>query len=289
MTAGTPRASKKPLLPIAVVSLAVVAGAGVVAVALTSRPKDDAAARARLEAIIVAGGDPLAPAECRARNGALVDRLARAAVMLQDSSIGAPRPQDRDALALLSSVKDGDGAAEYWALLARARLVVEPTPDGALAAAKTAVARCPAMALAHNAVGGAESRAHHDALAIAAYKQALVLAPDYVVPRFNLGLLALRGNDLPAALAAFDMVLAKDPLHPRAHLARGQARLVAGDVPGALDDLEQATLRHPGDGDAWMLLGQARATSGAHKTATEAFCKARALGRADAATRCPTE
>ena len=281
--------SKKPLWPIAVVALAVIGGAGVVAIALTSRPKDDAAARARLDAIITAGGDPLPPAECRARNRALVDRLARAAAWLQDSTIGAARPQDRDALALLSSIKGGDGAAEYWALLARARLVVEPTAEGALAAAKSAVARCPAMALAHNAVGAAEARAHHDALAVAAYKQALALAPDYVLPRFDLGLLALRDNDLAAAIAAFDVVLAKDPTHPRAHLARGQARLVAGDVPGALDDVEQATLRHPNDADAWMLLGQARATAGAHRTATEAFCKARALGRADATKLCPSE
>ena len=293
--AETPRAlpavsppAKRPIWPIAVVGLAVAAGAAVVAIALAERPKG-ADARVHLEAIIIAGGDPLPPAECRARNGKLVERLARAATLLQGSSLGAPRPQDRDALALLSSIKDGDADAEYWALLSRARLVVEPTPDGALAAAKTAVARCPSMALGHNAVGGAESRAHHDALAVAAYKEALALAPDYIAPRFNLGLLALRGDDMRGAIAAFDDVLAKDPMHPRAHLARGQARLVANDLPGALDDLEDAALRHPDDGDAWMLLGQARLKSGAKTTAIEAFCKARALGRADAAKLCPTE
>jgi tetratricopeptide (TPR) repeat protein len=290
MTAEPPRPpepARRPPWAIPLVALAVLAGAGVVAVRVAMRPKVDAQARALLDATLTADGDPVAPVECQATDGALVNRLTRAASWLQDASIGSPRPQDRDALALLTSVKDAD-AAEYWALLSRARLVVEPTAEGALAAANKAVERCPKMALAHYAVGGAEVRAHDETAATAAYREALALAPDYVAPRFNLGLLAVLRSDLPAALADFDKVLEKDPLHPRAHLARGQARLATGDLSGALDDLEQATLRHPADGDAWFLLGQARAASGARKTAVEAFCKARALGNTDAVKLCPS-
>jgi tRNA A-37 threonylcarbamoyl transferase component Bud32/Flp pilus assembly protein TadD len=292
ITAETPRPperERRPLWPIVIVGLAVLAGAGVVAVRVAMRPRVDAKARALLDAAMTADGDPLAPADCRASDSALDDRLTKAASKLQASSIGNPRQQDREALTLLTSIKDGDDSAEYWALLSRARLVVEPTPEGALAAAKKAVERCPTMALAYNALGGAESRAHDDAAATAAYKEALKLAPPtYVAPRFNLGLLALRARDMQGAIAAFDDVLQKQPTHSRAPLARGQARLVTGDLNGALDDLEQATLHNPTDGDAWFLLGQARAASGARKTAVEAFCKARALGNADAVKLCPT-
>jgi tetratricopeptide (TPR) repeat protein len=288
MTAETPRPpAARSRWPVLVVGGAVLAGVAIVGVKLATRPEVDAAARARLEAVIVADGDPLAPPACRAGDGGLVDRLARAAAWLHDSAVNNPRPQDRDALALLSNLKGGDASAEYWALLSRARLVVEPTPDGALAAARTAVQRCPGMAMARNALGGAEQHAHDDAAATAAYRTALTLAPEYVAPRFNLGLIALRNKDLTGAMAAFDAVLTQDPLHPRAHLARGTARLESGDLTGALDDLEQATLRHPSDPESWMLLGQARAASGAHKTAVEAFCKAKSLGHADAIRLCP--
>jgi len=292
MTAETPRPppparARRPLWPAVAVGLAIVVGAAVIGVRLVTRSKADAAARKNLDAIVSAEGDPPTPADCRTTDGALIDRLVRASHSLHDSAPGAPRPQDRDALALLATTHEAADSAEYWALLARARLVVEPTADGALAAAKRAVERCPTMAQAHNAVGGAELRAHDDAAATAAYEQAVKLAPDYLAPRFNLGLLALRRKDAAAAVAAFDAVLAKDPMHPRAHLARGQARVMAGDFVGALDDLEQATLRHPTDGDAWLLLGQARAASGAKKTAMEAFCKAKALGVTAAESLCP--
>ncbi|HEY2749457.1 MAG TPA: tetratricopeptide repeat protein, partial [Polyangia bacterium] len=292
MTAETPRPAppraKTPWWPAVTVAVAAIAGFAILGVRMSARSRVDAEARARFDAIVAANGDPPTPDKCRSNDGGLIERLARAGAWLQESAAGAPRPQDRDALALLSTIHDADGSAEYWSMLSRARLVVEPTPDGALAAAKRAVERCPEMALAHNAVGGAELRAHDDAAAGAAFKQAITIAPDYTAPRFNLGLLALRAKDAAAAVAAFDAVLAKDPLHPRAHLARGQARMMSGDFAGALDDLEQSTLRHPSDGDAWLLLGKAREASGAQKTAMEAFCKAKSLGVAGADALCPT-
>jgi tetratricopeptide (TPR) repeat protein/predicted Ser/Thr protein kinase len=291
-----PKPSRAPI--VIVIGLAVLAGAGVVVARLARRPSaaatkaatnaaTDAAARARLDALQLADGDPLAPVACRASDGALVDRLARAAAFLADSTVGKPRPQDRDALTLLSTLKGADGAAEYWALLSRARLVIEPAADGALEAARTAVARCPGYALAHNLAGNAEQRAKHPEAAAAAYHEALKSAPDYLAPRFNLGLLSLRAGDAKSAIAAFDEVLQKNPVHPRAYLARGQAHLLVGDVRAALDDLEQATLRHPEQAEAWLLLGQARGKAKLEKGARDAFCKAKALGSDEGARLCP--
>jgi tetratricopeptide (TPR) repeat protein len=282
-----PKPPRRPLWPVAVVGVAVLVGAGVLAARLATRAKgDDATARARLDAVVAAEGDPPPPPSCVTTERSLIDRLARAGTWLHDATAGSPRPQDRDALALLANVKDAAGSAEYWALLSRARLVVEPTTDGALAAAKTALERCPELAQGYNLVGNAEQRAQRFDAAATAYRKALALAPDYVAPRFNLGLLALRSGDQSAAITAFDAVLSKDPLHPRAHLGRGQARLSLGQIQGALDDLEASTLRHPSDADAWLLLGQARVRAGANTTAVEAFCKAKQLGNLDAGRLC---
>jgi tetratricopeptide (TPR) repeat protein/predicted Ser/Thr protein kinase len=244
-----------------------------------------AEARARLEALVLADGDPLAPPDCRATDPEVVDKLARGTAWLHDSIIGSPRPQDRDALMLLENLKEG--GAEFWALLSRARLVVEPNPDGARKAAQLAVQRCPQLALGYNLLGNAEQRSKRPADATAAYKKALELQPDYLAPRFNLGLLSLRAGDAAAAVSAFDSVLAKNPQHPRAHLARGQAHLLLNQLPAALDDLEQAALRHPDQAEAWLLLGHARTRAGTIKGAEEAFCKAKLLGSDEAAKLCP--
>jgi tetratricopeptide (TPR) repeat protein len=242
-------------------------------------------ARARLEALQLADGDPLPPETCRVSDGDVVDRLTKAAAMLSQSVVGKPRPQDREALMALDSFKGAPASTEYWSLLSRARLVADDA-DGALDAAKKAVERCPQSALAHNLVGNAEQKARNLDAATAAYKKAIELAPDYLAPRFNLGILAMRASDWAAAVAAFDYVLQKNPTHPSAHLARGRAHLMLGDVQPALDDLEQATLRHPEEANAWLLLGQARAKAGSPKTAREAWCKAQTLGSDEGARLC---
>jgi serine/threonine protein kinase len=242
-------------------------------------------ARARLEALILSDGDPLAPLDCRTSDPSVVDKLARSAAWLHDGTIGNPRPQDRDALMLLEHLKEG--GAEYWALLSRARLVVDAAPEKALKAAELAVQRCPQLALGYNLIGNAEQRAKHLEAAATAYKKALELSPDYLAPRFNLGLLSLRSGDAAAAVSAFDLVLQKNPLHPRAHLARGQAHLLLNHLQPALDDLEQAALRHPEAAEPWFLLGQARTRAGALTGAQEAYCKAKQRGSVEAAKMCP--
>ncbi len=238
-----------------------------------------ATARARLDALLLAGGDPLAPSECRTDALPVVEHLTKVAAWLEGSTVGKPRPQDQDALTLLSA--NPERSAEHWALLSRALLVNGRSPDGsggASAAARQALTLCPRFAWAENLVGNAEQRGQHFDEASAAYQRALDLAPDYLAPRFNLGLLALRANKLDAALAAFDFVLQKDPLRPGVHLARGQTHLLLGQTAPAVDDLEQAVLRQPDSAEAWRLLGQAHEKEGQAIAANEAFCKAKTLG-----------
>jgi serine/threonine-protein kinase len=291
-----PRPSSRSLaLPLVGVGLAALIAVAVVAVvrhraapvAPVPTPTAESTARARLDALFLADGAPLAPPACRADAPPLLDRLARAAALLEGMTVGAPRAQDREALGILTSIHDADSSAEYWALLSRARNAVEPEATGALQAAQRATARCPEFAFAHGLVGNAEQRAGDFGAAVAAYQQALALAPGFIAPRYNLGVLALRRGDPAAAVAAFDEVLAKEPLHPRARLARGQAQLQLKHVPQALEDFEQATLRHPEDAVAWRWLGQARERAGEQKGAREAFCKAKALGDREAAKLCP--
>jgi Flp pilus assembly protein TadD len=271
--------------PMFLVAGLVVAGGGLAAMKLLGGNGKGTEARARFEALFVADGDPLPPESCRTADGKEMEKLAKADAWLHDSQVGKPRPQDRDALVMLEQLKDG--GAEYWALLSRARLVVEPGAENALAAAQKALEKCPEFAMAHNLVGNAEQRAKRNEPAAAAYKKALELAPDYEAPRFNHGVLAVRAGDHAAAVAAFDALLQKNPLHARARLARGQSRAFLGQLPGAIEDLEQAVLRHPELAEAWLLLGQVRKKSGEEKGASEAFCKAKTLGNEEGAKLCP--
>jgi serine/threonine-protein kinase len=265
----TPAPKKRWPLVVAAVAVAVSIGGGVVL-----WPKTPQANRTQLEALQSAEGEPPTPAECRAKETALVDKLTRAEAWLHDSATGDPRPQDRDALVLLEGIKDGP--AEYWTLLSRARLV--NNAEGALDAAQKSVEKCANYAVGQNAVGSAEQKAKQPDTAKAAYSRALQLQPDYLAPKYNLGLLALRSNDAKGAAQRFDEVLAKNPMHPRARLVRGQARIDLGDLPGAIEDLEQTVLRQPQLVEGWLLLGQARAKKGEAKGAKEAFCKAAELG-----------
>jgi tetratricopeptide (TPR) repeat protein len=280
-----PQVTRRRVWPWVLVGALAVGGAGEWAALHWSKTDDGGAARARLDALELAEGEPLPAANCRTTGARLLDVLTRGASWLHDSTVGATRAQDRDALMLLENARE-QSSTEYWTLLSRARLVVEASADGARQAAKRAVEACADYAPAYNAVGNAEQRGKQLERAAAAYRRALQLAPDYVAPRYNLGVVALRGGDLAGAVAAFDAVLAKNPQHPRAHLARGQAHLMLEQIPAALDDLEQAALRHPDEAEAWLLLGKARALANTPTLAAEAFCKAKALGNAEAAKLC---
>jgi serine/threonine-protein kinase len=257
---------------------AALAGAGIAgAVAITRTRTAAEHARVRLEAAFAAEGDPLAPAACRTHDRRMTERLARATELMAGASYGAPRAQDREALALLSDA--GELPPEGLALQARARLIVDAEPpDTARDTARDALARCPSFALADDLVGVAEQRARRLDDAEAAYQRALSDAPGYIAPRLNLGLLALARGQTDAAVAAFDAVLRTQPEHVRAYLARGQARMLLKDYAGAVLDLENATKREPSSKQAWLELGQARKLAGDAAGASAAFRKAIELG-----------
>jgi tetratricopeptide (TPR) repeat protein/predicted Ser/Thr protein kinase len=278
-----PRAKKRSVWPWVILGAVAVGGAGEWAALHWKKRDDGGAARARLDALELAEGEPLPAANCRSTDTRILEALARGAAWLHDGTVGATRAQDRDALMLLEGLQ-AEASTEYWTLLSRARLVANA--DGAVEAAERAVQKCADYAPALNAVGNAEQRQKQLERATTAYRRALTLAPDYVAPRFNLGVVALRGGDAAGAVAAFDLVLQKNPQHPRAHLARGQAHLMLQQIPAALDDLEQAALRHPDEAETWLLLGKARALAKTPSTANEAFCRAKALGNAEAAKLC---
>ena len=269
------------------VAAAAIALGGVAAAALVYTRAAPAADRTRLDALLGGEGDPLPPSPCRTRDAALVDRLTRAASALRGGVIGAPRAQDREALAQLAAA-DGGAAAERRALLARARLIVEPNADGALADAQAALALCPGYALAHNLAGNAQSRAGRFDDAATEYRAALAAEPGYVDPRVNLGVLALQRGDHAGAAAILDEALQRSPTNARAHAARASARIPLKRFDEAAQDLEQALAQDPEDADVWVLLGQLRSHLGKREAARDAFCRAAKLGHPVAKRECPS-
>jgi predicted Zn-dependent protease len=98
-------------------------------------------------------------------------------------------------------------------------------------------------------------------------------------------LLALRRGDANAAVAAFDEIARAQPTYPNVFLVRAEAHRRAGDVAAATADLRQQVVYSPSSADGWFQLGR---SLGAHdpKGSNEAFCRAKALGHAQAAAQC---
>src|SRR5690606_8865500 len=106
------------------------------------------------------------------------------------------------------------------------------------------------------------------------------------VPRFNLGLLQMRRKDA-AAIATFTELIRRKPDHPNAHRARGQAYLNVARYDEALADFEESLRRNEKDGELWQLVAQLHEQRKEKAEAREAWCRAKALGVAAAAARCP--
>jgi Flp pilus assembly protein TadD len=143
-----------------------------------------------------------------------------------------------------------------------------------------------AEAVAENDRGKALQREGHLEEADAAYRHALVLAPHYQPARFNLALVKLRRGDAASALSILDQIASESPGHPSVLRVRAEAHRQLGNQPRALEDLEEHVRRHPDDSDGWLHLGRARLATHA-SGAEDAFCRARRLGNAEAATLCP--
>jgi serine/threonine-protein kinase len=166
---------------------------------------------------------------------------------------------------------------------ARAQLATDAAAAGAAAA--RAVAACPSSAVARYLEGSALQKQKQLGPAEAAYREAVRLAPDFTAPRFNLALVALGHGATAEALEALDALASTHPELPNLFLVRAEAHRRGGDAPAALADLEEQVKRQPDGADGWYQLGRARAAR-KRPGATDAFCRAKALGHAEAAPLC---
>ncbi|MFT7579827.1 MAG: Flp pilus assembly protein TadD [Myxococcota bacterium] len=235
--------------------------------------------RGAFAVIMTAAKEPAAPQHCQAQNETLLGAMVRAATLLDGARYGAPRDQDREALATLRGHRAaGVGSSEYWALSSQARLMAGEAPALALEAASKAAALCDGYAVAHNAVATAHLRLGSAPLATAAYGRAIESAPSYMAPRFNRGVLRLASKDYPGAIAAFSTVIDQDPEYPNVRLLRGQAFLLSKQSERALKELRIAADADPRNSRPWLLLGQAWSEAGDVAESKVAFCKAKELG-----------
>ncbi len=277
--AQPPPRSPVPRLVVTLVMVGVVV-AGIFYRRATRFEIPDQASMARIAPFLQADNEPPWPAKCATLSFVQARDLAAAA-----ASLGSDADRARGLAALRSA--DG-GRAERWMIEARAMLASDPA--AAAEAADRAASLCPPSAVAHNLLGNALQKTQQLDRAAQEYKRAIDLeparpSPPYLAPRFNLGLLALRRGDASAALAAFDEIARAQPTYSNVFLVRAEAHRRAGDVAAATADLEQQVKYNPSGADGWFQLGRALATRDA-KGSNDAFCRAKALGHAQAAAQC---
>jgi len=237
--------------------------------------------RAPLAAIFVAAGEPDVPESCKTRGPAgKLEVLARAGRLLAGGC-------DAEALELLTRYQDllAD-TAEGPLLLARATLRAVQTPKSALAPALAAVKFCDS-AIALATLGDVYRALEERTKAKEAYLGARARAPDFFEPLAKAVHIELdEGKPGPAAFALDDYV----HVHPavaEARRLRGSFRMLSGETAAAAVDFEAASAAMPNDAEVLMWLGDARAALGELEAAQRAYCKAKALGHAPAAARCP--
>ncbi|TNF30446.1 MAG: tetratricopeptide repeat protein [Deltaproteobacteria bacterium] len=243
--------------------------------------------RAELDAALTTMGYSLPPEACRSSDAAVEGAFIDAIKLLDGGRAGGARDEDARSLALLEAVEDrARKVAEYWVLVAQARLYAGQQPSAVLDAAVRAETLCTSWAAAHNAVGNAHMRLNENEEAVASYKKAAEIDPAYAAPRFNIGLIKLKQNDQEGAIQAFTEVIGRSPDHPNARLLRGQAYLRLKQWERAIADFKAETDRDSTNPRAWLLLGQAAQQSGDDAAGQVAFCKAKELGAEEAKALC---
>ena len=256
----------------------------------TAPPTPGSERRAELDKALVSMGYSVPPEPCRSSDATVEGAFIEAMALLEGGKVSSARDSDAHALAVLDKVADAArGTAEYWVLVAQARLYGGGKASTVLDAAARAVALCNNWAAAHNAVGNAHMRLDESQLALAAYQKAADLDPAYAAPRFNIGLIKLKQNDQDGAIAAFTEVIGRSPDHPNARLLRGQAYLHQKQYDRAIVDFKAETDRDSTNARAWLLLGQTEQKNGDDAAAHVAYCKAKELGAEGAKALCPDE
>ena len=177
----------------------------------------------------------------------------------------------------------GDATAAQLSFVAHA-LRVGGYADMAVAAARQAIARDPALAEAHNQLGLALDS--DPVAAEQAYRSAIALSPGFAAAWKNLGNLLVRLGRNDAAIDAFDRALAHAPDLMDALLASATLRLNRGgkdDTRTALGAAERACALAPRRADLRILAGAAHHRLGALDAAERAFQAALSLAPDDVA------
>ncbi len=242
--------------------------------------------RDALNAAYAQAGEAAPPEGCASTDTEAMQLFAGVSGRLSGGKPKGRRGEDLRALQLLES-RAFEASAEYWYLLARARLFAGEAESEVLAAVKRATALCETYASPLNIEGTVHLLASRFEAAQASYAAAARAAKSYLAPRFNLGLIALRTGRLEDATNAFDEVILRDPEYASAYRMRAAARMAGSNAAGAVEDLTHAIKQRPKDAMAYFLLGQAQSKLSQAKAAERAFCMASTLGMKKADALCP--
>ncbi len=244
--------------------------------------------RSQLEQAQKRMGDPPAPLRCQTKEADVLSVLVRVAGFLQSAALDSNTTLDKLAFQQLGSVKaKGEASPEFWALMALAQLATEgdaAVATGPLNAART-VALCGEWAVGHRLLGNAAYRNKDYGRAVTAYQRTLALLPDYPKVAINLAKAQLKAKEHEAAAGTATKILVGSPGEIEALEVRYEAFFHLKKWAEAERDLMALVAKVTDNGLLWHNLGGTRMMQ-KKANATEAFCKAKALGHAPAARYC---
>lgn len=239
-----------------VLVVAILAIGSLIMITQAERAGSTTAARAAIDTYYANVKEPVPAEKCFAAEAQEVAAIADAGQWLTGGKPHSKRPEDEQAHDRMEKAKLKSG--EGLAFLARARLFTGMKTEAVVDAAEGSLALCEnTMALA--TMGSAYLLDGNIEEARKAYDRALALAPEYGSAKINLALVEMKAGEPAAAIALLEQVLVKEPEHAAAKHALGTA---------------------------YLLQGRALEASDAER-AGKAFCRAKELGEAKAAEKCP--
>jgi tetratricopeptide (TPR) repeat protein len=293
-SASSSRGRLRPRVLFAVLLMFIVAGTSVTVVLTGQRGRADhdeavssSSLRRDLDSALSASSEPAVPSRCRTSQFTVLKRCVASAQLLVGGSPRGAREQDLRALDMLENCgPECAGAAEYWYLLGRARLLTGKDPGAVAEAAARSLSLCDEFASAHNLAGTAAFVANRTEEALTYYRRAASLDPSFDTPRTNEALVLMKTGHARDAIPLLGHVLERRPGDTDARFARGQARLLAGAYLDAILDLEESAKFNPKDPLVFLSLGQAYSLVNRLGDAQAAFCTSKRLGSPQAAQFC---
>lgn len=234
-------------------------------------------------------GDPPAPKRCQTTDPDVLSVLVRVAGFLEKVTLNANSTLDGLALQQLESVaKKGAESAEYWSFVALAKLSTQGEAAIATAPlnATQATGLCGEWAVTHRLLGNSAFRNKDYPGAIGAYKRALALRPNYPKVRANLAFAYSLANKHAEVVEIATEILKKTPKNLEMLDIRYYSLAALNRPAEAEADLVVLLTMKPNKKDYWFNLGGMRAAQKKGPSSIEAFCKAKALGHAEAAKFC---